>query len=359
MQLSSNKALISVVLCTVAFLLLPSALFAADPEPGSRDAPIKVTPEELDGLPTGEERYEVEVHVKSIISSILITQELRRRALFSTNELKERAKVLETGCRVKLIGYIGLRSRRHIVFYIEDFERLETDIEKLADAVYELDAEDGMGHIRLAEEALQKAAITKDTELEDAAIDLLTRGIMLEERKIDKKNPDDLVRIALLYGDKLGVQTHAFRLLNEALRLDPKHQGTLETFRKLGAHFYQGRWISHEEFMVAEGFVLVNDKWIRVEEKHFHDAVEQRLAAHERDPIVAKRLRLLPEDTYRRAVTEHKVLIGMSRKEVASSLGYPEMVERTKTKGRTFGQWIYRDQYVYFEDGTVFLKEKR
>ena len=53
------------------------------------------------------------------------------------------------------------------------------------------------------------------------------------------------------------------------------------------------------------------------------------------------------------------IMTGMTREEVADALGYPESINRKTVKGLFYDQWIYRDMYVYLENGTVFMKRER
>ncbi|TET34975.1 MAG: hypothetical protein E3J72_12635 [Planctomycetota bacterium] len=357
MQSSKNNILL-VVLLTLALVCGQSEIAsAASPSNKESSKTKKVTPKVLNKLPAGNTRYEVEVHVKRIVGSIFIAQELSRRALFTTRSLLGRSKSLETGNRLLLRGYLGRRSGR-IVFFIEHFEKLETDFERFEAAIAALKPDDGAGRIKLAEEALDLAEKSRDAELETTAKNVLAEGITIEEENADRNKPEELIRVAQLYAEKLAEEEHAFRLLNEVLKKKPEHAGAIAAFRKLGAHFHNGRWISREAFMIAEGLVLEGDEWIQPEEREFREAIMERKNELVTDRFGSQRLRMFTEKVYNLTVTEHGILIGMTRQEVADSLGFPEGVERSIVDGRTYDQWIYRDVYIYFENGQVFRKEK-
>jgi len=355
--LSRNKKISSVI--AVLGAALCAAAVAGSTAEKPRPELKKVSVGELNRLAAGDACYIVDVQVASVMGNVLTANGMNMNAFFATRELEQRSKgVLEVGGWARLTGRIGERGGRP-VFIVEDFATLETELERLRKAVANLSPDNGMARIKLAEGALKTAAEARDAELESEAAKLLSEGVTIEESNADKKNPDDLVRVAMLYAEKMSEMSHTFRLLREALRLKSDHEGAIAAFRKLGAHFYQGRWVSREDFMAAEGFVLEGDEWISHAERRFRAAIEKRRAALDESPIAARRLRMSAEDKYRKGVVEHRILVGMTREEVAEALGYPEDVERRVTNGCTYDQWIYRDTHVYFENGFVCLEKEK
>ncbi len=56
---------------------------------------------------------------------------------------------------------------------------------------------------------------------------------------------------------------------------------------------------------------------------------------------------------FRSLIRDGKITFGMTREMVIASWGQPDDVNRTVTQLRTHEQWVYNDEYVYFDDGVV------
>lgn len=56
---------------------------------------------------------------------------------------------------------------------------------------------------------------------------------------------------------------------------------------------------------------------------------------------------------YRTEILGHQITLGMSEEDVKASWGKPEHVNTTVTAYGRHDQWVYGNQYVYFEDGRV------
>jgi hypothetical protein len=56
---------------------------------------------------------------------------------------------------------------------------------------------------------------------------------------------------------------------------------------------------------------------------------------------------------YREAILNKKVTLGMSTDDVIASWGKPDHVNTTVTASGKHEQWVYGDQYLYFEDGRI------
>lgn len=56
---------------------------------------------------------------------------------------------------------------------------------------------------------------------------------------------------------------------------------------------------------------------------------------------------------YRKEILDHQITLGMSQDDVIASWGKPEHVNTTVTAYGRHEQWVYGNQYVYFEDGRV------
>jgi hypothetical protein len=55
----------------------------------------------------------------------------------------------------------------------------------------------------------------------------------------------------------------------------------------------------------------------------------------------------------KKAISERKIFIGMSDDDVRKSWGKPEKINSTISVGGKHEQWVYSDQYLYFENGTL------
>jgi hypothetical protein len=53
------------------------------------------------------------------------------------------------------------------------------------------------------------------------------------------------------------------------------------------------------------------------------------------------------------AIAEHKIIIGMTKKQCVEAWGYPERLNRTVAARGKHEQWIYGDTYVYFDNGVL------
>lgn len=87
-----------------------------------------------------------------------------------------------------------------------------------------------------------------------------------------------------VFAKKNGMSRQSAEHLQQALRLDPNHEGAR---RASGYQLYQGRWMTEAEIWREKGFVLHEGKWmtsaeIELERKHKLDLQERRLAMDER-----------------------------------------------------------------------------
>lgn len=52
-------------------------------------------------------------------------------------------------------------------------------------------------------------------------------------------------------------------------------------------------------------------------------------------------------------ILNHQLWIGMSKKEAVASIGNPESVNSTTTADGTSDQWVYKNRYLYFDNGVL------
>ena len=114
-----------------------------------------------------------------------------------------------------------------------------------------------------------------------------------------KEGPIGLMRVAEEYIDLLEDEQQAVKLLQEAYRLSPESERISARLTQLGFHRHEGRWIPLKQFNA------------------------------------------LPEDPLRKAIREGRVVVGMTAKQVESTLGAPTSTTRIATAGQLSELWIY------------------
>lgn len=57
--------------------------------------------------------------------------------------------------------------------------------------------------------------------------------------------------------------------------------------------------------------------------------------------------------TYAKLILENKIRIGMTKEMVIESWGKPDHINRTVTSSVVHEQWVYKDNYLYFDNGTL------
>jgi len=113
---------------------------------------------------------------------------------------------------------------------------------------------------------------------------------------------------------------------------------------------YGGRWVTYEDFKVAEGLVFHRDSWMLPAEKHLLVALEAFLRRGESSLLL---LRKRTEREYEIMASSGRAEPGMNRREIHAALGFPDNVRRKGSDGREFDQWSYDQQHYYFFNGIL------
>lgn len=85
-----------------------------------------------------------------------------------------------------------------------------------------------------------------------------------------------------------GLKPEGIEELRRAVRIDPEHASARAQLTELGLEELDGRWLTHDEKMTSQGFVLHQGKWVP-----FEDALQERqekeaMAALRRDQVRAR-----------------------------------------------------------------------
>ena len=130
----------------------------------------------------------------------------------------------------------------------------------------------------------------------------------------------------------------------------PGHPVIRKKLKDLGYRKRKGRWLSLAQFKQEEGFLWNGRSWVKEAEHHF-DSV---LRIIQEENITNLILRRRTEKEYKQLAEKGKLEIGMTHKEVALTLGFPDRVKRFKFNRTTeLDQWDFSDRRVYLYRGEV------
>ncbi|MCC7381882.1 MAG: hypothetical protein IT384_08640 [Deltaproteobacteria bacterium] len=96
---------------------------------------------------------------------------------------------------------------------------------------------------------------------EVASIERAPTALSEVEKKRESLRAGDvegLYRLAM-EAEKLGLSSKSRALYREVVQLSPEHKGARAA---LGYRQHQGRWMTEDEFMLAQGYVKHRDRWI-------------------------------------------------------------------------------------------------
>lgn len=239
-------------------------------------------------------------------------------------------------------------------------------LETVEDAIQAVEMEHQMvafgaeGEMSLVGIARYRISVFEDPERETERIGLTQTG----ERMVVLGKGDGYYRV--LYDDNAAyVNDHALEVrisgpeawIGEDTDLRAKPESNAESTRRLN----QGRKV----FIVNEG-----DDWIEVavgpdldaqrgwvNADYLSDTVVRGISVvqRRREAFVADNPNI--RDTYRQAILNGRVTLGMSPPMVQAAIGRPRDINRTTASWGTREQWVYGStgnrRYVYFRDGVV------
>ena len=122
------------------------------------------------------------------------------------------------------------------------------------------------------------------------------------ETQSRKEGPVGLMRVAEEYIDLLEDKQRAVKLLQEAYALSPEAEQISSRLKQLGFQRHEGRWIPLKQFNA------------------------------------------IPEEPLRKAIRVGRVVVGMTAKQVESTLGAPTATTRIVTAGQLSELWIYGER---------------
>ncbi len=126
----------------------------------------------------------------------------------------------------------------------------------------------------------------------------------------------------------------------------------IEFLKGLNARRRSGKWLSYAQFKRKEGFVEQEGRWLSAHEKELLDAIERYRRDRQSVPVLRKRT----DKEYQLLAEKGAIEEGMKLEEVATSLGFPDRVERRLFEGKEVDQWIYGNKCCYFYAGVLVLK---
>ena len=338
-------------IATLLFVASVTSVCGAEDHPG--DLPELLTSNELtrDGLEMGasvrvigkyKERIDAELYLFDCpVPFLLATRKLSRDVLEFTptqDNLELHGTVVEhygePAIKIERIG----KGPDDISMFRRSLEQVQDSDEPKATPLFALAKQLAVYHAR--EDNTEIFAFTKQV------LDL-AYSALVEEKPNDSQAQLEFAQKVDDLLDKREITTRFLLQIGTKFEQDAAVKAKLKSFR---CRKYGGRWVTYEDFKVAEGLVFHRDSWMLPEEKHLLVALAAFLRRGESSLLL---LRKRTEREYEIMASSGRAEPGMNRREVHAALGFPDNVRRKGSDGREFDQWSYDNEHYYFFNGIL------
>ncbi|MBI4583429.1 MAG: hypothetical protein HY717_05335 [Planctomycetes bacterium] len=129
------------------------------------------------------------------------------------------------------------------------------------------------------------------------------------------------------------------------------HPGIQQKLKELGYRQIGQSWLNYSEFKKGEGFVWHLNRWVKKLDKEMFEVVE----ALPEEGLTNAILRSRTDKEYANLSRQGEITRGMTPKEVAEAIGFPDRVRRQNVKDLEVTQWDYGDRRIYFLKGELLI----
>ena len=264
---------------------------------------------------------------------------------------------LREGDNVRAFGLLARDAAGRRSLSVKRLERRADDASLFKEELERLRASgDRAGLFALAARADQELSRTKnDPALRQMVAEIYRAAIAAEAKAV---KPDDAAaaqHIADLYKEKLGDRAAALEWLKKTFERGAYPAPEInKRLTAINAVPYAGDWVLYEDMKRAEGFVQRGDSWMLAEHAAFLDAVDDQIRSPRRERLTTH------PDAFVEAAKHGQVLLGMTKREVASAIGFPDDVDRIRRtvelQTRIYDAWIFDGRGLYIFENDVLFK---
>lgn len=209
----------------------------------------------------------------------------------------------------------------------------------------------GAALLALADAALAKAAAYDDKELKEVGIAISRNGFLAKKQET---RADDAAGHLAWVTDmvaRTGDVKWAIEEVSDRLTREPTWRQGPEFLLSQGCISWRDKWLTHDDFLKAQGLVAVDGAWRLAEEQ----ALKETLAKLGRLKRSQELLRTRTDQAYKSDADRGALAVGMTRQEAVNAWGFPDDVRRVPQDGYTVDQWRYGERFVSLLDDSVAL----